>query len=718
MRLQRSKTYYRYLFSYVAPLVVTVTALAIFSQAFFVVQLRTSLEEGYRSNVRQTVQQLDSNLQQIYTIDYQISCANENFFSYYLEPPSPLRDLRIVNEFKNLLAPSTLIEEIALVSSIEDSVYTSTAVYAKSLFFENIFCFDHWEDPLNDITSLAGHYVRPAERVNGSNRYITFINTPSVFSRLQKAVQIYFVREERFLSALSENEQMDQQGLICDSSGNVIVSTLPLSGPVDGEQVTIGGVHYLVMHEPSSVMDWTYTFLLPSHQALAPIVRAEVTINVFLLVMIVLGGLLIHYAMQVSYKPIKELTQTLGAPADGDEVGSLRDVILSLSEQNEHMRSQLMCSPDGQALKDALLFSLLKGKFATFERFNQEARPLNMVFDKPWYQVLMLHHFGQDEELHRDVLDGALAEALGDSYVYYFRELFEPSMIVCLVGMEQDDQAEVTQRCGRLLDVCLRDHALSFTIGLSQSYQDISHITAACFEATQAVREYFIKGRHQVIRYQELTRPPEHQDNLLSMLDDIATQTPPQQGQTVRRFIEALKERRVPSLLARSYCNSAVQLLMGFASRAVNMEDPFTISYLRTADDYLAFMLKLVQRDSAPLPEESMAPREDISEQLRSIYSYLAEHYDDCNFSIQEAADHLELSGSYMSQYFKQQTGDTLTGYVGTLRIRKACNLLETTTMPLQMISESVGYYNLNSFIRRFKQITGITPGEYRRNHQ
>lgn len=717
MHLQRSKTYYRYLLSYVAPLVVTIVALAMFSQAYFVVQLRTSLEEGYRSNMRQTSQQLDSNLQQIYTMDYQISCADENFFSYYLEPPSPLRDLRIVNEFKNLLAPSTFIEEVALIASGEDSVYTSTAVYAKSLFFGNIFSFDNWEDPLSDINQLTGRLVRPAERVNGSSRYITFINTPSVFSRLQKAVQIYFVREEYFLWALSKNDQMDQQGLISDSMGNLIVSTLPLDGPVSGNQVAIGGVKYLVMQEQSSVLDWTYTFLLPTSQALAPIVRAQVTINVFLLVMIVLGVLLIHYAMQVSYKPIKELTQTLGAPADGDEVGSLRDVILSLSEQNEHMRSQLMCSPDGQALKDALLFSLLKGKFASFERFNQEARPLNMVFDKPWYQVLMLRHFGQDEELRREVLEGALNEALGDGYVCYFRELFEPSMIVCLVGMEQDDQTEIARRCGTLLDVCLQDHALSFTIGLSQSYQDIAHITTACFEATQAVREYFIKGRHQVIRYREQTKPPAHQDNLLTMLDDIATQTPQQQEQTVRRFIDTLKEHQVPSLLARSYCNSAVQLLMGFASRAVNMEDPFTISYLRTADDYLAFMLKLVQREPTPLPQES-APKEDISDLLRRIYAYLAEHYDDCNFSIQEAADHLELSSSYMSQYFKQQTGDTLTGYVGTLRIRKACNLLETTTMPLQMIYESVGYYNLNSFIRRFKQITGITPGEYRRNHQ
>ena len=103
--LRRSKTYYKYLLSYVALLLTAVIVLVIFSQAFFIVQLHSSLEEVHRSRLRQTVQQLDGDIQQIYTIDYQISSVNENFLSYYLSAPSYMRDLRIVNEFKNLLAP-------------------------------------------------------------------------------------------------------------------------------------------------------------------------------------------------------------------------------------------------------------------------------------------------------------------------------------------------------------------------------------------------------------------------------------------------------------------------------------------------------------------------------------------------------------------------------------------------------------------------------------
>lgn len=712
MTLRHSRTYYRYLLSYAAVLVTAVFALLLFSQVFFVSELRESLEDAHRSRLRQTVQELDADIQQVYTIDYQISSVNENFLSYYLEDPSPLRDLRIVNEFKNLLAPSPFIAEMALVDAKAEDVYTATAVYAKALFFDSIFSFDEWDDPAGDLIRLRTRLVRPAERVNGTDRYITFINAPSVFSRLQDAVLMFFVQEEHFLSSLSPADNPTQQGAILDGQGNVIVSTLTLPQDVSGDRLRVDGVDYLVLREASAEMDWTYLFLLPVNETLAPIHRAQVTLTVFLLVLIAAGTLIIHYAMRLNYKPIKELTDAVGRSGD-DDLESLRDAIGSLSAQNEHMRAQMMCSPDGQALKDSLLFSLLKGKFDSFEAYNREAAPLGMTFEKPCYQVLMLRLFDQEDELPRQTLSAAFAQCLGEGFSWQFRDLFEQSMFVCLVGMDRGLDAELPQRCLRLLDECAQQHGLTFTIGASGCYEDIRHLSAACFEATQAVREHFIRGRHQFIPYADLSRTLTARTDYLTRLSALSGQTPQQQMQTIRSFVESLKADRVPALLAKSYCNSAVQLLITAVSRPVHMDDLFTITYLRTADDYLAFMLRML--DTVPAPDDPPAP---VTELLARIYECIDSCYDDCSFSIQDAAERLGISSSYLSQYFKQQTGETLTGYVADLRIRKACSLLETTTMPLQMVSESVGYYNLNSFIRRFKQITGVTPGEYRRVHQ
>ena len=150
-----SKTYYKYLASYGALLLTAIIALVFVSQVFFIRQLRTNLEDNHRALVQQSVQEMDSDLQQIYDIEYQISTVNQNFFSYYLEAPSPVRDLRLVNEFKNLLAPSTLISEIALADADAKMVYTSTAVYSAALFFDRIFSFPEGDPVASSLAAAS-----------------------------------------------------------------------------------------------------------------------------------------------------------------------------------------------------------------------------------------------------------------------------------------------------------------------------------------------------------------------------------------------------------------------------------------------------------------------------------------------------------------------------------------------------------------------------------
>ncbi|MFZ5989976.1 MAG: helix-turn-helix domain-containing protein [Bacillota bacterium] len=98
------------------------------------------------------------------------------------------------------------------------------------------------------------------------------------------------------------------------------------------------------------------------------------------------------------------------------------------------------------------------------------------------------------------------------------------------------------------------------------------------------------------------------------------------------------------------------------------------------------------------------------------MVSYLEKNYTDCNFSVQIMADHFNLSLNYLSSFFKEQTGQNIVYYLTNLRIEKAKQLLGSTDLPIKNVAENSGYFNVSSFIRRFKQITGFTPGEYRSN--
>ncbi len=64
---------------------------------------------------------------------------------------------------------------------------------------------------------------------------------------------------------------------------------------------------------------------------------------------------------------------------------------------------------------------------------------------------------------------------------------------------------------------------------------------------------------------------------------------------------------------------------------------------------------------------------------------------------------------------FKKATGETPTEYIQGLRIENARKLLETTQEPVDRVTQAVGYEDVSSFRRLFKQHTGLSPSDYRK---
>ena len=48
------------------------------------------------------------------------------------------------------------------------------------------------------------------------------------------------------------------------------------------------------------------------------------------------------------------------------------------------------------------------------------------------------------------------------------------------------------------------------------------------------------------------------------------------------------------------------------------------------------------------------------------------------------------------------------------MRLRHALVLLNSTTIPIQVVAASCGYSDLNYFIKLFKRENGISPKQYR----
>jgi AraC-like DNA-binding protein len=99
--------------------------------------------------------------------------------------------------------------------------------------------------------------------------------------------------------------------------------------------------------------------------------------------------------------------------------------------------------------------------------------------------------------------------------------------------------------------------------------------------------------------------------------------------------------------------------------------------------------------------------------QSRSL-QYIHKHY-------QQALDLPTLAAlegfnpTYYSEWFKKETGLTVTAYLQKLRLDEAKKLLQHTDLSLAQIAQQVGYQHHASLTRLFQQYEQITPSTYRR---
>ena len=94
---------------------------------------------------------------------------------------------------------------------------------------------------------------------------------------------------------------------------------------------------------------------------------------------------------------------------------------------------------------------------------------------------------------------------------------------------------------------------------------------------------------------------------------------------------------------------------------------------------------------------------------------YIQKNYMDPGLSLNSICSYLNISTSYFSTIFKEMTGETFIEVLTRIRMEKAKELLENTTMKNYEIAEKVGFSDPHYFGISFKKITGKTPTEYAR---
>lgn len=101
-------------------------------------------------------------------------------------------------------------------------------------------------------------------------------------------------------------------------------------------------------------------------------------------------------------------------------------------------------------------------------------------------------------------------------------------------------------------------------------------------------------------------------------------------------------------------------------------------------------------------------------ERLQLMLSFIHQNYTD-NITLKEIAEAAHLSVSECTRSFKKSIHMTPYYYLVKYRIKRSCELLESTEYTITEIARRVGFNHVNHFIQSFKKHRDITPKEFRK---
>ncbi|GKX31472.1 HTH-type transcriptional regulator YesS [Vallitalea longa] len=99
------------------------------------------------------------------------------------------------------------------------------------------------------------------------------------------------------------------------------------------------------------------------------------------------------------------------------------------------------------------------------------------------------------------------------------------------------------------------------------------------------------------------------------------------------------------------------------------------------------------------------------------INAYIENNFMNSEINVSKLADYFQLTPSYLTKLYKGEKNISILKKINQVRINHAKELLLNTNLSINEIANKIGILYDTSFIRIFKSIEYITPGQYRRQN-
>jgi len=150
--------------------------------------------------------------------------------------------------------------------------------------------------------------------------------------------------------------------------------------------------------------------------------------------------------------------------------------------------------------------------------------------------------------------------------------------------------------------------------------------------------------------------------------------------------------------------------LIYYWRNALELAAPQNIDLL--AESVLLYSLACVASDNSNSDEDSVDKRkkDHIAERVRA---YVDEHFCDSSISLTAIAEMFSYSPKYLSDSFSRTFGIGFREYIKSLRIQRACELIQDGITSSKEISYLIGFDDPLYFSKVFTRIVGVSPQKH-----
>ncbi|GAA0137923.1 response regulator [Paenibacillus sp. YSY-4.3] len=416
-----------------------------------------------------------------------------------------------------------------------------------------------------------------------------------------------------------------------------------------------------------------------------------------------------------------------------DNQNLLDTVQRAAAEWNRDHQLKLKLLEGIPLLKQRFFERLIRGKLSE-ENLTFQADMLDLNFNYDFYMTVILkaddyaadhshHRFGR--EMLKYCIENVAEEIIAREQAGFVFESIDDEIIVLFAWKGPDEHLqsrafELTEEIRASVELYLKT---TVTAGMGFLYGQLASVTKSYSDAKSALEIRHIIGKNQVISIQDTGLPLSPQS--VDILDLEKALTLKVKLGLEKDAEQVLEQIEAKLLSARSITLQQVKLkaletaVLIYADadlRELVHEDDFNrltelIHQKQTVREVFAEIRQMV----ALLANAINASRENQQKEIvKQAMDFIEQNYMRERLSLQDVADEVHISPTYLSYIFKKEQNINFSDYLLETRMKVAMELLRMKDLKSYEVAELVGYSNAQYFSTCFKKYAGCSPSAFK----